>query len=446
MSFLSPFSYVFAIGVCLAFCLVGNPVQAQLPETSSEENQLWEDSWQDTDWSGEKTTVEWRGFSEFALGAFSKPSPSPNGNSLTEWRNQVSASTYWGEQYLSAKLELLYDDVDDNPLQLNWRELYIDTAINESFNLRLGKQILTWGTGDFVFLNDFFPKNWQAMFSGREDEYLKSPSTSAKFSYYSNAFNADIVWTPTFHSDIYISGERFAYAHPEFSEPVSSPRVIADEPGRQLSNGQLALRLTKNHKSIEYAAYFYRGLYTQPSSFNPDNGLQYFSALNTYGASIRAPVAGGIANTEIAYWQSRDDQSGTNPWVPNSQLKILVGFERELMPDFTAAMQWFSELTLDYAAAKASQADNMPIANRWHHNLTLRLNYLSMQQKLSWSLFAFYSPDENDFYLKPKISYRHNDQWSFTLGANEFGGGNLQQQWGQFKPSSSVYFRVRFSY
>lgn len=434
--------------LCFGLFLATNSVQAQgIDDTNAnKENELWSEDWQDTEWDEAQSPIEWRGFSEFAVGAFRHNRPDSNNNSLAEWRNQISASSYWGEHYLSAKLELLYDDVDDNNLQITWRELYIDSPITESINLRIGQQVLTWGTGDFVFLNDFFPKDWQAMLSGREDEYLKSPSESVKLSYYGEAFNADIVWTPEFHSDIYIRGERFAYAHPAFPEPLNSPRLVADEPGSQLSNGQLALRLSKNRNSIEYAAYFYRGLYTQPNSVNPHSGRQYFSALNSYGASIRAPVAGGIANAEVAYWQFRDDRTGSNPFRPNSQFKTLLGFERELLSNFTAGLQWFSELTLDYDTAKANQTAQTLLANRWHHNLTMRLNYLSMQQKLTWSLFAFYSPDENDFYLKPKINYRHSDQWSFTLGANEFGGGNLQQQWGQFKPSSNVYFRVRFNF
>ncbi|GAA6150897.1 hypothetical protein [Pseudoteredinibacter isoporae] len=405
----------------------------------------WADSWPDSNWTDSANPIEWGAYSELALGVFRRASPNPDGNSLAEWRNQFSASRYWGEHYLSAKLDILYDDVDDHSLQFSWRELYIDSPLTDSINVRFGQQVLTWGTGDFVFLNDFFPKNWQAMFSGRDDEYLKAPSASIKLSYYNTAFNADIVWTPQFHPDIYISGERFAYAQPNSREPTNQ-RLLADNPEDRISNGQLAMRLSKQHNSVEYAAYFYNGFYTQPNSINPENNRYYFSTLNAYGASIRLPAAGGIANAEFAYWQSRDDTAGTDPFRPNSQIKMLLGFERELASEFTLGLQWLSELTLDYTAARSAQPENLPLNARWHHTISLRLNYLSMQQKLHWSLFTFYSPDEGDVYLKPKVSYRHNDHWSFTLGMNEFSGRNLQQQWGQFEPSSNVYLRVRFRF
>lgn len=426
-------------------------------ENNKLSNKNWSDEgWPDEDWpsgewsddNGEKQSdaVEWRGFSELALGVFSDSSPNPDGNSLAEWRNQLAVSSYWGDNFFSAKVELLNDDVDDNNLQLRWRELYVDSPLGESLNLRLGQQVLTWGTGDFVFLNDFFPKDWQSMFSGRDDEYLKAPSASAKLSFYSDAFNADVVWTPQFHSDIYIRGERFSYGHPAYPESISNPRLQVEEPSSSLSQGQLSIRLSKTHNGVEYAGYFYRGLYTQPNSVNPLNLKNYFASLRAYGASLRAPFSGGIANAELSYWQSRDDRDGRNPWRPNSQFKALIGFEREVVSNFTLGAQLFSELTLNYGQAKSQLISPIKLVNRWHHNVTLRMTYLSMQQKLNWSLFAFYSPDEGDMFLKPKLSYRHNDQWSFSLGANEFRGEHSQQQWGQFSSSSNVYFSVRFSF
>lgn len=429
----------------------GEVFEGYRPDDQSAGNEVaggkWsEDEWLDEEWESPSNSIEWRGFSELAVGVFSATSPSPDGNSLAEWRSQLAISSYFGDHFFSAKAELLYDDVDDNNLQLHWRELYVDSPLGDSFGLRLGQQVLTWGTGDFVFLNDFFPKDWQSMFSGRDDEYLKAPSASAKLSFYSDALNVDLVWTPQFHSDIYIRGERFSYGHPSFAEPISDPRLQVEEPGSSLSQGQLSLRLSKTHKGFEYAAYFYRGLYTQPNSIDPINSRNYFSSLHAYGASLRSPFAGGIANAEISYWQSRDDQDGSNPWRPNSQFKALLGFEREVASNFTLGAQLFSELTLDYDEALSALVAPGSLANRWHHNVTLRMTYLTMQQKLSWSLFAFYSPDEGDMFLKPRLNYRHNDQWSFSFGANDFHGKNSRQQWGQFEPSSNVYFRVRFSF
>jgi hypothetical protein len=75
----------------------------------------------------------------------------------------------------------------------------------------------------------------------------------------------------------------------------------------------------------------------------------------------------------------------------------------------------------------------------------MRINYLSHGDSMTWSLFGFYSPDNKDYYIKPKLTYRHDDHWSMVLGANLFGGKNYQQ-WGQFSFSSNVFARVKYSF
>ncbi|MCV6615031.1 MAG: hypothetical protein OIF35_08635 [Cellvibrionaceae bacterium] len=431
------------LGLCSSLALAQDSSQSEEDLWGSDDQ--WGDAWADAE-EESSSSWDWRGFTELGVGAFRRASPSPDGNSLLESRSQLSVSGYLGETYLSGKFELLLDDVDDDKVQLLTRELYLDHSLSDKLSVRLGRQILTWGTGDFVFLNDFFPKDWQSMFSGREDDYLKAPSNSLKISYFGSAANLDLVWTPELSADSHISGERFAYYNPMLGRPVVEPRVVADEPEHEIHNGQLALRLSATKSGVEYAAYAYRGFYTQPNSVNPETGRNYYASLNAYGASLRTPLGKGILNTEFAYWDSRDDSNGANSFIPNSQLKYLIGYEQELFANFTAGAQWYTEQTLDFDAAKANATPGFKLANKWHHNATLRLTYMTMEQKLTWSLFAFYSPDENDFYLKPKITYRRDDHWTFIVGANEFGGGDLSQEWGQFKPSSNVYARVKYTF
>ncbi len=47
-------------------------------------------------------------------------------------------------------------------------------------NLKIGRQVFTWGTGDYLFINDLFPKDYESFYIGRDDEYLKRPSEAVK--------------------------------------------------------------------------------------------------------------------------------------------------------------------------------------------------------------------------------------------------------------------------
>jgi hypothetical protein len=69
-----------------------------------------------------------------------------------------------------------------------------------------------------------------------------------------------------------------------------------------------------------------------------------------------------------------------------------------------------------------------------------------MYQNLKLSLFTFYSPSDQDGYLRPNIHYRINDHWSAEMGANIFFGGKDYTFFGQFEDNTNVYLGIRWSF
>jgi hypothetical protein len=69
-----------------------------------------------------------------------------------------------------------------------------------------------------------------------------------------------------------------------------------------------------------------------------------------------------------------------------------------------------------------------------------------MNQNLVLSLFAYYSPSDNDAYLRPHVRYKINDHWMVEAGGNLFQGAWNQTFFGQFENNSNVYAGVRFSF
>ena len=78
--------------------------------------------------------------------------------------------------------------------------------------------------------------------------------------------------------------------------------------------------------------------------------------------------------------------------------------------------------------------------------LTNRLTYRAGRDRHSWSLFTFYSPSDDDFYLRPAYTYRHDDHWTLTAGANLFDGKQPQTFFSQLQDASNAYLRIRYIY
>ncbi|MDH3418172.1 MAG: hypothetical protein OEQ25_02805 [Gammaproteobacteria bacterium] len=430
----------------VALLLGAAPVYAQAPSEPAEEDDPFaafddfDDEWQ------EEGGLTWTGFFESGYGR--RLDADPNGlprQTLGDVRARLETEWAGEALRLTFKGDLLYDDYESE-MEAELRELAIQASPRSSVDLKVGRQVLTWGTGDLVFLNDLFPKNWVSFFFGREDDYLKDPSDALRLTWYTNAINVDIVWSPEFEPDNYLTGARASFFSPVAGGIVAPrPPLDARMPDDDIENGELALRLFKTVGSTEYAGYFYRGFFKQPLGSNASLEPS-FPQLSVIGASLRRPLGRGLFNAEIAYHDSREDGGGTNPLIPNDQLRLLTGYEFEARPRLTVGLQWYLELTRDYAAlVENSPAPSLEPDER-RHVLTTRLTYRTAQDRLTYSLFAFYSPTDDDHYVRPSVSYRHSDRWTFTTGASLFSGKRDQTFFGQLEDNSNVYARARYNF
>ena len=157
-------------------------------------------------------------------------------------------------------------------------------------------------------------------------------------------------------------------------------------------------------------------------------------------------MAEGIGNAEVAYYRSKDDTSGDDPLVNNSEMRYLVGYTQEVAKDFNAGVQYYVEQMLDYGDYK----DNQPAAARdrdeFRHVVTLRLTQQLMSQNLTLSLFTFYSPSDEDAYLRPNVQYKATDNLLLEAGANVFFGDHPYTFFDQFENNTSIYGAVRYSF
>jgi len=396
--------------------------------------------------------LEWdlRGFSEVRTGVWNRSNPVKPELPIAEARLQLDASLYRGDLSGQVTLDLVADPLPDSqrvdlrkgtgPVDL--RELWGSMPLGGWGNLKAGRQVSTWGTGDFLFINDLFPKDWRAFFLGRDDEYLKAPADGIRLNAYSELANLDLVLNPAFMPDRYISGERLSYYEAGRGAIVGAEGVIdPDIPGKP----ELSVRVYRIIGDIEAAAYFYHGYWKSPAGQNA-SGRPVFPELRVFGASLRKPVMGGIGNIEFGYYDSRDDADGGNPAVRNSEFRALVGFERELARELTGSLQWYMERMDAYGAYLDSLPRGFPRTDRTRHVLTLRLTKRLMMQDLQLSLFAFYSPSDKDGYLRPSVRYKIDDQWEVTAGGNLFLGEAQTTFFGQFEKNSNLYLSLRLSF
>ena len=389
------------------------------------------------------SNMEVNGFYEMRSGYRTRKDKYQKDMSIMENRLQLDLSSYTDWADLKFKGDLFGDMVTEQA-DFDIREAYLSSSPFDFMDLKVGRQILTWGTGDLVFINDLFPKDWQSFFIGRDTEYLKAPSDAVKVSIFGDIANIDVVYTPQFDSDRFISGERISYWNSGIGRIAGQDAIQhVDKPDRWFRDDEIAVRLYKNINNYEYALYAYRGYWKSPAGVKGTQAI--FPDLNVYGASVRGNVAKGIGNLEFGYYESDDDQSGKNGSVNNSELRFLAGYTQEVGKDFTAGVQYYVEHTLDYDRHK----DSSPVGlsrDRDRHLVTVRLTKLLMNQNLRCSLFTYFSPSDKDVYMRPNVNYKVSDNLAVEAGANIFFGDYPSTFFGQFQNDTNIYTALRYSF
>ena len=93
------------------------------------------------------------------------------------------------------------------------------------------------------------------------------------------------------------------------------------------------------------------------------------------------------------------DCKGDDPLVRNGEFRILAGLEREVAKDFTDGFQYYMEWMSDYDVYEKSLGD-APKKVEYRHVLTVRLTKMLMNQNLRLSVFTYYSPSDQDAYIR----------------------------------------------
>lgn len=252
-----------------------------------------------------------------------------------------------------------------------------------NLSLKIGRQSLSWGLGEYIFLNDLFAKDWQSFFNGNDISYLKKPNDAIKLSYFFEQSSLDVV-----------------YQHKHNVDNLYQPFMQNVEPRRSSINA----RYYFSRLQTDYAFYASDGFANTPQFIN---GKLEYAALQSVGASLVKPVAGGLIKAEFShYWLNNSGDHSSK------QQRYLLGFEREIRPRLNLSLQAYIE----------RDSQNFKLNNR--QLVTSGLTYNSADNNWTTQMTLFHSPNHHDNYVRLSTSYRYSDNLIISGNLNNLTGQN----------------------
>ena len=408
---------------------------------------------------GKEPVLDINGYFEGRIGFRVQNDQNQNYTSISEFRLQLETEKELGPFMFNIVSDFVLDPItmedakDIYKVDLDTGEGLIDmrqaNVVFSPFNfadVKIGRQILTWGTGDLIFINDLFAKDWKSFFIGRNDEYLKAPTDAAKVSIFSKILNIDVVYTPRFGADRFIDGGRISFYDRSLNDFRGEDNPISAEiPDTWFEDDEIAIRVYRSFGTYEGALYYYNGFWKSPAGQEIGTGRAIFPDLEAYGASFRGPIAKGIISLEGGYYKSAPGASNVAS-IRNDELRLLAGYEREIATELTFGIQYNLVHKLDYEAYVNGLPDWAIKDEEYRHITTLRLTKRLMQQNLKLSLFNYYSPSDEDGYLRLRASYKISDVAKIDGGSNFFYGNRNHTFFNQFNSNSNVYLGLRYEF
>lgn len=359
---------------------------------------------------------------------------------LGEERLQLKISAKKGPVEFFGRGYIFYDNLN-HEFDTDFREGYLGYS-SKRFELRAGRQVVTWGVGDLLFINDIFPKDRVSLFSGRPLEYLKKGFDGLKVGIYPGFLAAELVVIPFFTPDDFPTARRFSLFDPLAQFPKKT-----EEPAATWENTELGLRLYRTIGKYDVSIHAYRGFFRTPGTrLTPTGATLFFPRLAVYGFTFQGSLLGGVVGLEGAYYDSRDDRAGKDPGIENSHPRVLLEFNREFWTDFTLGFQYYLEGMLRLDNYKRTLPPGFPARERLRQYVTIRLTQLLKYQTVKLSLFAIYGIDDRDYWANPEASYQITDNLRVVVGGNIFGGTKEFTPFGQLGKNDNLYVTARYNF
>jgi len=384
---------------------------------ATEQSAQWEQSEQWDDWADDPSALSINGFAQFKALVGRQDTSTSRNDALLRFESDYQADLYQlsfkGDMRRSAHQDAVHNEIRELALTLDFTNAapgshWADNALLRNLSLRLGRQTVTWGLGDLLFVNDLFSKNWQAFFDGQDNQYLKQASDGLKLSYFSQVLSLDVVYQPRFSPDTLVGHGAIVSQLPQPQGPSYQSRVY-------VSKGQ-----------GDYAFYVSDGWATQPIRFN--DHLSY-AHQQSIGVSLIKPLAGGLFKVEWAnYWQ----QSLINQQKQRHS-RWLIGYEWELAQRLMLAVQAYQE------------NDSRHFIGDDRQILTARFTHRSHNSLWSTQVMFMYSPNHHDRYIRANTTYRHSDSISVSFGANLLSG-QPTSFFGALAAHENIYTRLTYFY
>ncbi len=375
---------------------------------------------------------------------------------LTACRTRLNPKLegYAGEIYFKADFKGVYNELIPSETGLDFNEVFMEFA-GENFDIRGGRQILSWGKADGIQITDIIcPKN-KTEFIALDYEDSRLPVTALKARVFGLSYTLETLWIPLFVPSAYPVDPENPLTELYFPSTLDTGsgemsvnyEIQAGNAFPSLDESEFGVRLSLFLPALDLSLSCFSGWNDDPEyQLEMDEtgtillDPEYYR-IWMYGVDAAIPVGTFIIRTEGA-WTTGCRFLRKDPgehWLAKDHLQVLAGLDWNPWGGWTLTTQYAEDILMDY-----EKTVNREERNR-QATISISKNLLQETLQLSWFFMA--GLNEFDSCHSVNAEYAVRDDLKIAMGSDlYFPGSDREGNFGQLKDLSSLWVKGVFSF
>lgn len=345
-------------------------------------------------------------------------------------------NTSWTDFYADLRFNFGKND-EDLFGQFDFREAYFDLYFG-NVDLRLGKQIVSWGKTDGLNPTDnITPMDYTYRSPYPDDRRMGNYLARMKYRFQGD-LGVEAIWIPFYEASVL----------PLEVIPLPDNVMYSGQTdiSNSLSNSGYAAKLFYEGTNWDGSLSYFNGYepnagFAMGSVHFPGTGLPQISfetrpyRKQVFGADFSTGLGNYGLRTEMAYTHPEDGYL-ENPWVANPAVDLVLGIDRSFS-SFNIIAEYSVKHVFDFQELHAPMDPRQQLSydleyynrlfngqvSQWSHVAMLRPSMSFFYDTMTAELVSRYNFSTGELALMPKVSYMLSDQISVNLGANYYMGG-----------------------
>jgi hypothetical protein len=335
----------------------------------------------------------------------------------------------------------------DDDIAVNLHEAYIEYN-QESWDVKIGKQIYSWGKADGFRITDILSPCDYSEFMTRDFDEIRIPVESVKFHYIFEASDVDLVWIPSFQEPVMPQSGNPWYINTSDTIAVGDPEKV----DRNLRNSEWALRWSFQLKGMD-VAFSTAGLWDDDAAWHKagtdaDGRVvvsPQYHRLRFYGINCAKSVDEIVLRFESGFFQGKyfsawESLTGV---MEKDYFKSLIGVDWNPGNNWSVTGQVYHEYILDYDS-QIGQKEHKYIINlnvgKKLLRETLKIDntvYFDCANEAGWERFAV------DYALTDSLHIAMGSDWFFADQSKKI---NVDNQFGRYDGMDFIWMKVKYSF